>query len=151
MFKISEQITNNEIENIYEKNFEKIIYEFFNLESEWMFNAYNEFQDIEKYLILTHLIHKTFQTYNKHFYKVSFEKFYNNPHIEIEKISIIDLVKSLSITKETARRKLNELSKDGSALRNGMRDLADEIRDKLKIKGIEIEDTNNGTIWRKDS
>ena len=28
--------------------------------------------------------------------------------------------------------------------------LADEIRDKLKIKGIEIEDTNNGTIWRKD-
>ena len=29
--------------------------------------------------------------------------------------------------------------------------LADEIRDKLKIKGIEIEATNNGTIWRKDS
>ena len=28
---------------------------------------------------------------------------------------------------------------------------ADEIRDKLKIKGIEIEDTKNGTIWRKDS
>tara|TARA_B100000073_G_scaffold328662_1_gene315406 strand:- start:356 stop:1735 length:1380 start_codon:yes stop_codon:yes gene_type:complete len=28
--------------------------------------------------------------------------------------------------------------------------LADEIRDKLKIKGIEIEDTNNGTIWRKN-
>ncbi len=113
MVKISEQIKSNEIEDIYEKNFEKLIYEFFNLESEWMFNAYNEFQDIEKYLILTHLIHKTFQTYNKHFYKVSFEKFYNNPHIEIEKISIIDLVKSLSITKETARRKLNELSNDG--------------------------------------
>ena len=29
--------------------------------------------------------------------------------------------------------------------------LADEIRDKLKLKGIEIEDTKNGTIWRKDS
>ena len=28
--------------------------------------------------------------------------------------------------------------------------LADQIRDKLKSKGIEIEDTNNGTIWRKD-
>ena len=113
MVKISEQITDKEIETIYEKNFEKIIYEFFNLESEWMFNAYNEYKDIEKYLILAHLIHKTFQTYNKYFYKVSFEKFYNNPHIEIEKISIIDLVKSLSITKETARRKLNELNKDG--------------------------------------
>ena len=29
--------------------------------------------------------------------------------------------------------------------------LADQIRDKLKSKGIEIEDTKNGTIWRKDS
>jgi len=29
--------------------------------------------------------------------------------------------------------------------------LADEIRDKLKLKDIEIEDTKNGTIWRKDS
>ena len=118
MIKISEQISINEIETVYEKNFENIIYEFFNLESDWMFNAYNEYQDIEKYLILAYLIHRTFQTYNKHFYKVSFEKFYNNPHIEIEKISIIDLVKSLSITKETARRKLNELSKDGVLTRN---------------------------------
>jgi cysteinyl-tRNA synthetase len=29
--------------------------------------------------------------------------------------------------------------------------LADEIRDKLKQQGIEIEDTKSGTIWRKDS
>ena len=29
--------------------------------------------------------------------------------------------------------------------------LADQIRDELKSKGIEIEDTKNGTIWRKDS
>ncbi len=28
--------------------------------------------------------------------------------------------------------------------------LADKIRDKLKNKGIEIEDTKDGTIWRKD-
>ena len=28
--------------------------------------------------------------------------------------------------------------------------LADQIRDRLKSKGIEIEDTKNGTIWRKD-
>ena len=113
MVKISKQITIEEIEDVYEKDFEKIMYEFFNLETDWMFNAYNEYQDIEKYLILAHLIHKTFQTYNKHFYKVSFVKFYNSPHIEIEKISIIDLVRSLSISKETARRKLNELSRDG--------------------------------------
>ena len=113
LFKISDQITIKEIELIYEKNFEKTIFEFLNLENEWIFNAYNEYKDIEKYLILIYLIHKTLETYNKHFYKVSFEKFYNNPHIEIEKISIIDLVKSLLMSKETIRRKLNELSKEG--------------------------------------
>ena len=112
-FKISKQISIEEIEEIYSKNFEKTIYEFFNLESEWMFNAYNEYQDIEKYLILIYLIHRTLETYNKHFYKVSFNDFYNNPHTEIEKISIINLFKTLSISKETARRKLNELEKEG--------------------------------------
>ena len=113
IFKISDQITIDEIEKIYEKNFEKIIYEFFNLENEWMYNAYSEYKDFDKYIILIYLINKTLETYNKHFYKVSFEKFYNKPHIEIEKISIIDLVKSLSMPKETARRKINELSNEG--------------------------------------
>ena len=112
-FKISRQISIEEIEEIYSKNFEKTIYEFFNLESEWMFNAYNEYQDIDKYLILIYLIQRTLETYNKHFYKVSFNDFYNNPHTEIEKISIINLFKTLSISKETARRKLNELEKEG--------------------------------------
>ena len=112
-FKISKQISIEEIEEIYSKNFEKTIYEFFNLESEWMFNAYNEYQDIEKYLILIYLIQRTLETYNKHFYKVSFNDFYNNPHTEIEKISIINLFKTLSISKETARRKLNDLEKEG--------------------------------------
>ena len=54
-FKISKQISIEEIEEVYSKNFEKTIYEFFNLESEWMFNAYNEYQDIDKYLILIYL------------------------------------------------------------------------------------------------
>ena len=72
LFKISDQITIKEIELIYEKNFEKTIFEFLNLENEWIFNAYNEYKDIEKYLILIYLIHKTLEIYNKHFYKVSF-------------------------------------------------------------------------------
>ena len=112
-FKISNQISPEEVEDIYEKNLQKILFEFFNLESDWFYNAYSEYKDLEKYLILVYLIHRTFQTYDKYFYKVSFEKFYNNQHIEIEKISIINIVKELGISKETVRRKLNQLSKDG--------------------------------------
>jgi len=112
-FKISNQISLEEIEDIYEKNLQKFLFEFFNLESEWFYNAYSEYKDLEKYLILVYLIHRTFKTYDKHFYKVSFEKFYNNRHTEIEKISIVDIVNELSISKETVRRKLNQLSEDG--------------------------------------
>ncbi len=131
LFKISNQISIDEVENIYEKNFEKIIYEFFNLENDWMYNAYKEYRDLDKYLILVYLVHQTLETYNKHFYKVSFEKFYNNPHIEIEKISIIDLVNSLSMSKETVRRKLNELSEEGVLVR--------------KLKNIRINKVNSNT------
>ena len=113
IFKISNQISIEEINSIYEKNLKNILFEFFNLENEWFYNAYNEYKDLDKYLILVYLIHRTLETYDKHFYKVSFEKFYNNPHIEIEKISIVDIVKELGISKETVRRKLNQLSKDG--------------------------------------
>ena len=74
MFKISDQITIEEVEQIYQKNFEKTIYTFFNLENEWIFNAYESYKDIEKHLILIYIVHKTFETYNKHFYKVSFSK-----------------------------------------------------------------------------
>jgi len=34
------------------------------------------------------------------------------------------------------------------ARRNKNFDMADEIRNKLKEKGVEIEDTSEGTIWR---
>jgi len=113
VFRISNQISIEEINTIYEKNLQNTLYEFFNLESEWFYNAYSEYNDLEKYLILVYLIHRTLETYDKHFYKVNFEKFYNSPHIEIEKISIVDIVKELSISKETVRRKLNQLSVSG--------------------------------------
>ena len=86
---------------------------FFQLEFTWMKNAYNAFKDIDKYVILLFLINKTFRAYKEHFYTLSFEDFINSKTIEIEKISIIEIVNELSITKETVRRKLNELNKSG--------------------------------------
>tara|TARA_B100001123_G_scaffold441546_1_gene582979 strand:- start:1933 stop:3321 length:1389 start_codon:yes stop_codon:yes gene_type:complete len=42
------------------------------------------------------------------------------------------------------------IKKRNEARRNKNFDLADEIRDKLKSKGIEIEDNLDGTIWRSN-
>ena len=116
-FKISNQINIEEINKVYGEKFENIIFEFVNLEIQWLQNAYNEYKDLDKYLILIKLIHKTLLTYNKHLYKMNFYDFYNSSNIEIEKISIVELVKELNISKETLRRKLNELSKDGIIVR----------------------------------
>ncbi len=49
--------------------------------------------------------------------------------------------------KEEIERLINQRNE---ARRNKDFKLADQIRDKLKSKDIEIEDTKNGTIWRKD-
>ena len=49
--------------------------------------------------------------------------------------------------KEGIERLINQRNE---ARRNKDFKLADQIRDKLKSKGIEIEDTKKGTIWRKD-
>ena len=49
--------------------------------------------------------------------------------------------------KEEIERLINQRNE---ARRNKDFKLADQIRDKLKSRGIEIEDTKNGTIWRKD-
>ena len=49
--------------------------------------------------------------------------------------------------KDEIERLINQRNE---ARRNKDFKLADQIRDKLKSKGIEIEDTKNGTIWRKD-
>ena len=117
-FKFTNHISHENINKIYDKNFKNIIYQFANFQIQWLYNAYSQYKDLDKYLILIKLIHKTLNTYNRHFYKINFEKFYKNSHIEIEKVSIIDLVKELNISKETARRKLNELSKQGIILRN---------------------------------
>jgi len=52
---------------------------------------------------------------------------------------------SANLEKTTIERLIKERNE---ARGNKNFDLADKIRDELKEKGIEIEDTKNGTIWK---
>ena len=108
---ISNQISIEQITQCCNDDLKHFMRHFFQLEFNWLRNAYTTFKDFDKYIILIYLINMTLKTYNKHFHNISFDDFYKSNSIEIEKISVIELVKKLSITKETARRKLNELSK----------------------------------------
>ena len=115
---ISNQISIETVNDACDKNYQAIMLKYYQLQFGWFHNAYNSFKDIDKYIILAYLINKTLSTYNKHFYNLSFEDFYSNKSVDIEKISISDLVKEINLSKETARRKLNEMTKDGIITRN---------------------------------
>ena len=55
--------------------------------------------------------------------------------------------KSESLDEGTIERLIKELNE---ARRDKNFDLADSIRHQLKEKGIEIEDTSDGTVWRSN-
>ena len=116
--KISNQISMEDVDDACDKNYQSIMLKYYQLQFGWFHNAYNSFKDIDKYVILAYLINKTLSTYNKHFYNLTFDEFYSNKFVEIEKISISEVVKELNLTKETTRRKLNEMMRDGIILRN---------------------------------
>jgi len=109
---LEKKLSLDEINNSIEKNPDLFVNNFFQMEFAWMAGGYKIFKDLDKYLIIVHLINKTFTTYNKYFLNISFDKFYSNENIEVEKISIINIVNELNLSKETTRRKLNELSKE---------------------------------------
>ena len=114
---LEKKLSLDEINNSIEKNPDLFVNNFFQMEFAWMAGGYKIFKDLDKYLIIVHLINKTFTTYNKYFLNISFDKFYSNENIEVEKISIINIVNELNLSKETTRRKLNELSKEGLIIR----------------------------------
>lgn len=114
---ISNQIAIEEITDACQKDFRSYILNFFELEFAWFYNCYSTFKDFDKYIVLVYLINKTLSTYNKHLYKLTFDEFYNSKTIEIEKISIIDIVRDLNLSKETARRKLNEMTAQNILIR----------------------------------
>jgi predicted transcriptional regulator len=115
---ISKQISIEQITKCCNDDLTIFMQHFFYFEFTWMKNAYNAFRDFDKYIILVYLVNKTLKIYNNHFYNLSFEDFYNSKSFEIEKISIMELVNELSISKETTRRKLNKLNKIGIIKRN---------------------------------
>ena len=79
----------------------------------WINNTYAAFKDHYKYLIVISLVEKTLQFYDQMNIKYSFDQFYSQSNLQIEKFSITELCKKLQLPKETVRRKVLELEKMG--------------------------------------
>ena len=122
---ISNEINEDVIFKIINKNFSKIAPYWYELLSSWLIRSYNVFQDIDKYIILVYLINKDLIFFRKNGLIVDYDTFYNDKSIEIPKINISDISTDLKIPKESIRRKLQELEKEGVIRKNGKKIFVD--------------------------
>ena len=116
---ISNQIDEDKIFKIISKNFSKIAPYWFELISSWLIRSYSVFQDIDKFIILIYFINKDLIFFRKNGLVIDYDTFYKDKSIEIPKINISDISKDLIIPKESVRRKIQDLEKEGVIIKSG--------------------------------
>ena len=121
----SNEIDEDKIFKVINKNFSKIAPYWFELMSNWLIRAYNVFGDIDKFIILIYFINKDLIFCRKNGLIIDYETFYNDKSIEIPKINISDISKDLIIPKESVRRKIQDLEKEGAIKKKGKKIFVD--------------------------
>ena len=116
--KFSKLINEEDIYSTLIKNYRFAMTDFFEFQRVWFNRAYDVWKDYDKYLILIYLVRRNFRSYNEYFHKKSYDEFYSLDQFEIEKFNIIEVSKDLFLKKETARRKILELEKEGIIQKN---------------------------------
>ena len=116
---ISSEIDKDEVNKFIFNNFNSISPYFYKLISEWMSDAYKIFKDLDKFLILIYLINTDFEFFRRNNLNITYESFYKDKTLEINKINLIQISKDLNIPKESVRRKISELEKKGIIKKKG--------------------------------
>jgi hypothetical protein len=109
----SNQLFEKDISNCLNDNYKDFSKDWMNHQLKYMNSMYFAFKDHYKFIIIIYLVNKKLLFYTKNFIKLNYEEFFLKESVEIEKISVIEISKSLSIPKETARRKIKELENSG--------------------------------------
>ena len=112
MTKILNNLIKKNILKLITGNFEKLAPTYYRLISEWMNSSYEVFNDIDKYRIILYLINKDFEHYIQIKKIESYDNFFMfDKSLELDRINIIEISKSLNIPKESTRRKILDLEK----------------------------------------
>ena len=112
MTKILNNLIKKNIQKLITGNFEKLAPTYYRLISEWMNSSYEVFNDIDKYRLILYLINKDFEHYIQIKKIESYDNFFMfDKSLELDRINIIEISKSLNIPKESTRRKILDLEK----------------------------------------
>ena len=112
------KLSEKKIYDVYCDNYDSIHYLFVEFEFNWLQQAYRALNDLDKYNILVFLYKENFVELSEIFKVKSLNEFYINPRFELDKINIIQISKKLRLSKETTRRKILELEKEGILVKN---------------------------------
>ena len=111
-------LTDDQVYETIMGNYSELSKEWISHQWNWMNNVYWSFKDHYKYMIVISLIEKTLQFYDQMQITYSYDEYYSKSYQQIEKFSITELCEKLDLPKETVRRKVLELEKDGVISRN---------------------------------
>ena len=114
----SKTLTDDQVFECIMKNYSKLSREWISHQWNWMNSVYWAFNDHYKYMIIISLIEKTLQFYDQMNIQYTYDEYYSKSYLQIEKFSISELCEKLNLPKETVRRKVLELEKDGVINRN---------------------------------
>jgi len=108
---ISSQIDEKIVLKVIDKHFSRLAPYYYKWINSWLIGAYENFGNIDKYIILIYIINKNFIFFRKNGLIVDYDTFYNDETLEVEKMNISEISKDLQIPKESVRRKVEELEK----------------------------------------
>ena len=114
----SKTLTDDQVYECIMNNYSKLSKEWISHQWIWMNNVYSAFKDHYKYMIVVSLVEKTLQFYDQMNVQYSYDEYYSFSHVQIEKFSISELCEKLNLPKETVRRKVIELEKEGVIIRS---------------------------------
>ena len=117
-FNYPTKIPEKKIYDTYCDNYDSIHFLFIEFQFAWLQQAYKALGDIDKYNILVFLYKENFVELSEIFKVKSLNEFYINPRFELDKINIIKIANKLRLSKETTRRKILELQRDGVLIKN---------------------------------
>ena len=109
----SKTLSDDEVYETIMNNYSELSKEWISHQWNWMNGVYWAFNDHYKYMIVISLVEKTLQFYDQMNIQYSYDEYYSKTSLQIEKFSIGELCEKLDLPKETVRRKVLELEKEG--------------------------------------
>ena len=110
---LSKTLTDDQVYDCLMENYAGLGQDWISHQWNWIYGVYWAFNDHYKYMIVISLVEKTLQFYNQMNIQYSYDEYYSKSYLQIEKFSITELCEKLKLPKETVRRKVLELEKDG--------------------------------------